>query len=152
MQSADEVTIAVLADTLGLSERRAYDLVKAAVIPKARKGRYILQDAVRAYCTHLRDSAALRGGDDATTAARRREAEARAEKVELQNAKTRRELVPAADVERVWTGILRDVRARMLAVPSRVRSRIGHLTPADAAAIEAEVRDALQGAADASSS
>lgn len=149
MAYADTVTVAELADLLGLSTRTVKDLAARGVLPRTARGRYDLKASVQNYTRSLRDSAALRGGDDATTAARRREAEARAEKVELQNARTRREFVPAAEVERRWSEILRDVRARMLAVPARVRARLGHLTSTDGVAIEEEVRDALKGAADA---
>lgn len=150
MSYSEAVTVAELADFLGLSTRTVKDLAARGVLPRTGRGRYDLKASVRNYARSLRDSAALRGGDDATTAARRREVEARAEKVELQNAKTRRELVPAVEVERRWTAILTDVRARMLAIPSRVRARLGHLTAADEAVVAAEVRDALEGAADAS--
>lgn len=142
--SADELGL-----LLGVSGRTVRELASRGVIAKAGRGRYSTAEAVRAYAAHLREGAALRGGDDATVAARRREAEARAEKIELQNAQVRRDLVPAAEVERLWTEVLADVRARMLAVPARCRSRLGHLTQADGAAIEEEVRDALKGAADA---
>jgi terminase small subunit / prophage DNA-packing protein len=55
----------------------------------------------------------------------------------------RRELVPATEVEAEWSGVLRTVRAGILAVPSRVQQRLPHLTPHDVAEIDAEVRAAL---------
>ena len=47
----------------------------------------------------------------------------------------------AAAVEAEWSGVLRNVRAGMLAVPSR--ARLPHLTPHDIAEIDAEVRAVL---------
>jgi phage terminase Nu1 subunit (DNA packaging protein) len=44
---------------------------------------------------------------------------------------------------RKWSGILRKVRAAILAVPSRVAARLPHLSRADVAEIDAEVRAAL---------
>ena len=46
-------------------------------------------------------------------------------------------------VEREWSAILGTVRAGMLALPSRVGARLGHLTPADVAIIDADVRQVL---------
>ncbi|WP_426433857.1 hypothetical protein [Bradyrhizobium genosp. P] len=61
----------------------------------------------------------------------------------LKAARLRGELVEAAAVEAEWSGILRTVRAGMLAVPSRVAARLLHLSRADVAEIEAEIRAAL---------
>jgi phage terminase Nu1 subunit (DNA packaging protein) len=47
-------------------------------------------------------------------------------------------------VRREWAGILGDVKAGMLAVSSRCASRLGHLTQADVAEIDAEIRAVLQ--------
>ena len=64
-------------------------------------------------------------------------------KVELQNAQARSELLPAKAVEAEWAGILRDVRAGMLALPSRLQQRLPHLAAHDVATIDREIRDAL---------
>jgi phage terminase Nu1 subunit (DNA packaging protein) len=52
-------------------------------------------------------------------------------------------VVDAAEVEAAWGGVLRTVRAGMLAVPSRVSQRLPHLTAHDVVEIDAEVRAAL---------
>lgn len=62
----------------------------------------------------------------------------------LKNAALRRELVPAAEVEREWAGILRGVRAGVLAVPSRLRQLLPHLTATDVETIDAELRRVLE--------
>ena len=66
-----------------------------------------------------------------------------ADHIALKNATARHELVPAAAVEADWSGVLRTVRAGMLAVPSRCAARLPHLTAHDVAEIDAEVRAAL---------
>lgn len=66
----------------------------------------------------------------------------------LKNAEKRRELLPAAQVEREWASVLRDVRAAMLALPSRIQQRLGHLTAAEIDAIDREIRDVLAEVAD----
>jgi phage terminase Nu1 subunit (DNA packaging protein) len=49
----------------------------------------------------------------------------------------------AKAVEIEWSGVLRTLRAGLLAVPSRCAARLPHLTAHDAAEIDAEVRAAL---------
>jgi phage terminase Nu1 subunit (DNA packaging protein) len=50
-------------------------------------------------------------------------------------------LLDAAEVEREWSGVLRTIRAGMLAVPSRIGARLPHLDATDLDAIDREVRD-----------
>jgi hypothetical protein len=45
--------------------------------------------------------------------------------------------------KREWSSILRLVRTGVLAAPSRIGVRLSHLTPADLAAIDAELRAVL---------
>jgi phage terminase Nu1 subunit (DNA packaging protein) len=58
------------------------------------------------------------------TAERGRLAAAQADIAETKAAKLRGSLVEAAEVEAAWSGVLRTVRAGMLAVPSRVRATL----------------------------
>jgi hypothetical protein len=74
---------------------------------------------------------------------RARLAKAQASLVETKQRKLAGELVEAAEVEAEWSGVLRTVRAGMLAVSSRCAQRLPHLTPHDIAEIDAEVREAL---------
>lgn len=69
---------------------------------------------------------------------------AQADQAELKAAALRRELVPAAEVQREWAGILRQVRAGILAVPSRVRQLLPGLTAAEVEVIDAELRRVLE--------
>jgi phage terminase Nu1 subunit (DNA packaging protein) len=77
------------------------------------------------------------------TEQRARLASAQADLAELKAAEKRGDLLDAAEVERECSGVLRTVRAGMLAVPSRVGARLPHLTAADVDEIDREVRDAL---------
>lgn len=88
---------------------------------------------------------------NATTAPEYLAAEIRREtaatlKIELQNAAARRELLPAKAVEAEWAAILRDVRAAMLVLPSRLQQQLPHLSAHDLTTIDWEIRDALKGA------
>lgn len=75
--------------------------------------------------------------------ARRRLARANADRRELEVQKIRGELLEADQVARQWQAVLRQVRAGMIAVVSRVRSRLPHLSSHDAGVIDREIRDAL---------
>lgn len=75
---------------------------------------------------------------------RSRLAKEQADAAAMRNAVARGELVKAGEVEREWADILRKVRAGVLAVTSRVRQHLPHLTTHDAATIDAELRRALE--------
>jgi phage terminase Nu1 subunit (DNA packaging protein) len=68
---------------------------------------------------------------------------AQAEKVEMANRVARQELVPAEEVQRLWFDTLRQLRARLLALPGRIEQSLGHLTARDVALIDREIRDCL---------
>lgn len=138
------ITTDELADLLDLSAGRVLGLARAGHIPRVSAGRFDRREAVRAYCSYVRKNPVGRGtSNPAWTAAKTRAAEAQAEKLETSNAIARRELIPAVEVEREWSAILRDVRAAMLAMPSRLQQRLGHLTTHDITTIDREVRDVL---------
>lgn len=71
-------------------------------------------------------------------------AKEQADAAELRNKLLRGELVKAADVEREWAGVLRKVRSGILAVTSRIRQQLPHLTAHDASVIDGELRRALE--------
>jgi terminase small subunit / prophage DNA-packing protein len=139
-------TAAVLADLLGVSPRSITDLAKRGIVVRADGGGFDQRKSVRGYCDHLRKLATGRGGDAAiatATVERARLAKAQADAVELKNAAVRATMLDAGEVEATWSGILRQVRAGMLAVPSRAAQRLPHLTPHDVAEIDHEVRAVL---------
>lgn len=67
---------------------------------------------------------------------------AQAEGQRLKNAKMSGELLDAEEVEARWTAAVLDVRAAILAVPSRFGARHG-ISAAVLAALDADLRDAL---------
>lgn len=106
---------------------------------------YCLETTVRGYVQHLRGVASGRGTEEATltlTGERARLARAQAEAQEMKNAQARGELVAAEDVTRAWSDLLRTVRSRVLAVPSRLRQSLA-LDAATAEGIDRELRAAL---------
>lgn len=141
-----EVSGKDLASAFGVTDRSVRDFADRGVVAKTGRGKYLLIESVRLYTEHLRGVASGRGGEDGVldlAAERARLAKEQADAQELKNAVSRRELVSVIDVERGWQDILRKVRARILACPSRIRSRLSHLTVFDGEVIDAELRDAL---------
>ncbi len=61
----------------------------------------------------------------------------------LGGAAMRRELVPALEVERLWSGEWMQLRSRVLAVPSRLRQLLPHLSIDDIEMIDGELRRML---------
>lgn len=150
----DEATLAAL---LGVTTRTIRNLVSDGTITRLsnRPVRYDPAAVIPAYCEHLRNRVAHGKATKAEVAAehqaeRTRLAREQADKLALANAVARRDLIPAGEVEREWSAILREVRAAILAVPTRVEGELPHLTRADVLTVDRAVRDALNAAAGAS--
>ncbi|MET4684890.1 hypothetical protein [Brevundimonas faecalis] len=135
-----------LAAFLGITARRISQLVEDGVVKSVGRGRdaFNVADATRTYCAFLSDKARGRLGEgDPLKEQKIRQASEAADRLAMQNARDRGELVSAAAVEAEWGATLRGVRAAMLAVPARVHSRVPTLTAHDLAELDREIRDAL---------
>lgn len=136
-----------LAKLVKVHPRTVRDLAQRDIVAKVGTDRYDLVASLQAYATHLREMAAGRGDEHQQlqlTAERARLAKEQADAQALKNAALRRDLVPAAEVEREWSDTLRLVRSKILALPSRLRQTLAHLTAADVAAIDSELRRTLE--------
>jgi phage terminase Nu1 subunit (DNA packaging protein) len=142
----DAVTAAELGELLGLSTARVHAIAREGRIPRRADGSFDLKHAVRTYVESLRTKtgASALAQNPELNLEKIRIARASAEKIETANARARGDLAPLSEVERTWAGILRDVRAAFLALPSRAASRLGHLTPHDVAVLDREVRAVLE--------
>ena len=121
------------------------ELKKRGIAVHHGRDAWDLEETVRNYVTHLRGIASGRGDEEHAlnlTAERARLAKEQADAQSLKNAVLRDELVRADDVERKWGDILRQVRSRLMAVPSRLRQSRG-LTASETQAIDDELRAAL---------
>ena len=118
----DTVPAATLQRLLGLSRQTLSELVALGVLRRAARGKYELEASIAAYCAHLRDAAAGRGGDEAAVA-RARLGSAQADLTEAKAARMRGETVELAEIEALWTRKLKAFRACLLndAIPSRLR-------------------------------
>ena len=131
---------------LELSSGALTDLKKKGIAVHLSHDTYDLTATVRNYVVHLRGIAAGWGTADqaaSLTTERARLAKEQADAQALKNAKARNELVEAAQVGRAWADVLRQVRARVLAVPSRLRGDLSQADPAIFLAIDRALRDAL---------
>lgn len=135
----------------GLTPQRLSQLVARGIVPKGARGRYPWPQANLDYIDHLERVAAGRGGADSDVdLSKERALLAREQRKaqEIKNASLSGDLVEKAAVDRAWGGFFSVIRARMLAVPSNLTQILSHLTRHDVDAIDREIRDALNEAAD----
>ena len=93
---------------------------RGIIISAGKRGRWQLRPSVAGYVRHLREQAADRGGDDAA-ASRARLGSAQASLAEARAERLRGEVLPTKEVEALWTRKLKGFRARILAIPERLR-------------------------------
>lgn len=139
-----------LGQLLGVSASQVRYLAKEGVAVRVKPSHYATRPTVANYVARLSERAKKAGnpkGNAQLDAEKLRGAKATADKIELANAKARGDLVPAAEVERAWANVLRDVRSTLLAVPSRIGATLPHLSAHDVAAVEREIKAALEGLA-----
>lgn len=146
-ETADLVNATDLAEWLGLTPNRVSALAREGVLPRNAAKLFPLKAAVRAYAEHSRAGAHGRRVDSELAAEKLRAAKATAEKLEIQNAKARGDLLDGKEVANTWRSIVTDLRAALLAVPSRVAGRMG-MDRATTAALDSEIRDAMEVIAD----
>lgn len=146
----DAVGPKVVAEWLALSTRSVSELAEKGQAIRLGHGKYDLKATVQRYASHMREVAAARGGEAQIldlTAERARLAKEQADAQELKNAVSRKELLPAGDVEREWADVLLRIRSAILSVPARLRPHMS-LSVTDAALLDRELRDALEALAD----
>jgi phage terminase Nu1 subunit (DNA packaging protein) len=123
--AAQTFPIETISRLLDLTPQRIGQLVKEGVIPKAERGRYELVPVVQSYIRYLRDRA-VKGdvhGDD-YSAHRTRLIKARADLTEMEKAQALAELIPAQDVEKAWTDVLTNCRAKLLSIPTKTAPEV----------------------------
>lgn len=135
-----------LCDLYELSPAGLADLKKRGIAVHCGHDSYDLTATTQAYVVHLRGEASGRGtGKQAVslTNERTRLAKEQADAAAIKNAKMRGDLVDASEVERTWADTLRQVRARIMAVPSRLRSELVGIDGVTIDAMDKALRVAL---------
>lgn len=138
---SETVSAAVIGRALKLSSRRITQLRDEGRIPGADGGKFVLGDAIGAYCEFMRfgERPTDADGDLDFTQERARLARAQREGHDLKNSVLRSELLPLDDMEAVVGNLLEAVRTKMLALPTKMAPRCLGLTSM------AEARDLLTG-------
>ena len=135
-----------LAQLFNCSAYNVRQLAVAGTIPKVDRGKYPVVKCIRAYTTHLR-ALATGKGEGTASGERKRLASAQADLVQLKARKASGELVEAALVQEQWVRVMSTLRARLLAIPSRVGSS-GAAGGHTIAELDREIRAALEELAD----
>lgn len=121
MSNAQTFPLETICKLLDLTPQRVSQLVNMGVIPKKERGRYELVPVVRGYIHYLRERAikgdAQSAGDDYSTH-RARLTKAKADMAEMEREQMANRLIPAADVEKAWTDVVANMRAKMLSIPT----------------------------------
>lgn len=132
---------AEIADHLDLSERAVRDLLDDLGINHKLS---TLTEIRVAYIRHLREVAAGRmaAGDLDLAAERAALARAQRERIEMQNAVSRKELAPVVAIEQVLAQAGSKVAAVLDTIPGMIRRRVPGLSAADIELVAAEVAKA----------
>jgi phage terminase Nu1 subunit (DNA packaging protein) len=127
---------------LGVDAPELARLNSQGVAVKLSRDCWDVAETARLYVEKLRARASTRAVPAELAGERARLARAQADKAEMQAAQLRGELVEADAVERQWQDVLRQVRAGVLAVPSRLRQSLD-VSGALADAMDRELRAVL---------
>lgn len=142
------LTTSQLADLLGLTERRVNQLASESVLNRVSPGKFdgatSIQSYIKSISAKAESKAAALDADKELARLRKEQADA----LEMKNAITRRELIPAEDVEREWSDIVRKIRSGVLAMTSRIRGQISFLDATHGEIINRECNLVLEELAD----
>ncbi|EPG2416644.1 terminase small subunit [Stenotrophomonas maltophilia] len=116
-------------DLVGISQQAVSDLVRRGILADGAAG----DEWLLAYCDHLREVAAGRGGEAGKdlTAERARLAREQADRLAMQNAVTRGELAPAHLMEQVLSKVGARAGRILETIPGTLRRRLPQLKAAD---------------------
>jgi phage terminase Nu1 subunit (DNA packaging protein) len=130
---------------VGISQQAVSDLLRRDVLQAAGTGEVWLHQ----YCAHLREQAAAAAAGELDLAGERaRLARAQSERIEMQNAETRRS-APVVLLEIAIASMGRKVAAILEAIPVKIKRRSKNLTAEDIEIITAEITKARNIAASA---
>lgn len=127
------MTQAQFGDLVGISQQAVSDLVRRRVLADGAAA----DEWLLAYCDHLREVAAGRGGDATfeLAAERARLAKEQADKIAMQNAERRGELAPANLLEQVLAKAGARAGRILETIPGALRRRLPNLSADDIAAV-----------------
>jgi terminase small subunit / prophage DNA-packing protein len=118
-----KVTQAVFGEMVGISQPAVSDLLSRGVIVAGQP----VGEWLKAYCHHLREQAAGRAAAGELDLAGERAALAKVqrERIEMQNAVTRKQLAPVTVIEEVLARVGRQIVGILEAIPVQLKRRSG---------------------------
>lgn len=140
-----------LAKFLGISTRAVNDhALRGNLVRAPQAGRFLFQESVQKYTASLRDQAMGRSTATGTTLQdERAKTEAvNREIAEIKLAQLRAENLTYAEVSESWSNLASMLKQKLLALPSKARSTIPHLTAHDGQTLNLLIRDVLSELAD----
>lgn len=136
---------------LDVSETTIANLKKKNLLVEgAARGQYLTLQSLHTYITYLREQAAGRASSTGISLSDERALTERVnrETAELRLATLRGEVLKLDEVEPSWSNFAGAIKAAALAIPSKARQMIPHLTAHDAETLKDLVRDMLNDLAD----
>lgn len=136
--------VSEFAELVGVSTRTVSDLVKRGVISKIPGG-LPHPEALQSYVTHLRELAAARGGSAAVEVSSHRATllKIQADRAQFQFECEKDLWVTIDDAKSHWSSTLRAVRAGVLAITTRIASRVPGVTREMTHEMDQEIRAVL---------
>lgn len=127
------MTQARFGDLVGITQPAVSELVRRKILPDGASA----DEWLLAYCDHLREMAAGRGGESGAelVAERARLAREQADKIAMQNAVTRGELAPAYVLEEVLARVGARAARLLETIPGTLRRRLPQLSGDDIAVV-----------------
>lgn len=139
-------TVNELAELFGIAPRVVRDYQSRGVlVPSAQKGRFQTLPSIQNYLTSLRNKAMGRASEDGPSLAdERAKSEAVNRRIaEIKLAQLQGEVLTLDEVSAQWSQLCAQMRAAVLALPSKARSTIPHLTPHDGEVLRTLAREVL---------
>ncbi|MCJ2056655.1 hypothetical protein MKL09_08815 [Methylobacterium sp. J-048] len=141
---SEPVSVSVIAAAFDLSERRIGQLADKGIVIRVGRGKFDLLVSTANYCRHLREVASGRGEDSPDlTAERTRLAKEQADRIAIENERTRGTILLADEALHRWSAEMVKLRAQLLAVSGKVAMALPQLTPHEVREIDRVVRNAM---------
>lgn len=140
MNLQEVLTQSGIAEAIGISQQAVSEIERRGICDRSMP----LLQWWRAYTSHLREQAAgrLASGDLDLATERAALARAQRERVEMQNAVTRKELAPSYLIEEILASAGARMGAIFDAIPGNLRRRNQNLTAADLETVASEIAKA----------
>jgi len=133
-----------LAVVLGINRRNVLDWAARGVLVKTANGRYQTVASIQAYTKALREQAAGRATSNGDLADEKAQNERIKREInEIKLASLRGDVLTLDEVADTWTKFASAVKGSVLALPTKARGTIPHLTPHDGETLKRICRDML---------